>query len=46
MEAKVWHEIQSFPVGSKQKAANRAAENPMSKLSLSSVPGHIISHFT
>jgi len=48
MEAKVWYANQSLPVGSKQKAANRAAENPMSKLSSCSVTGHtrIISHFT
>jgi hypothetical protein len=26
MKAKVWHAIQSLPVGSKEKAANRAAE--------------------
>jgi len=46
MEAKVWHANQSLRVGSKQKAVNRAAENPTTKLSSSSVTGHIISHFT
>jgi hypothetical protein len=33
MKATVWHAIQSLPVGNKQKAANRAADNPMYKLS-------------
>jgi len=46
MEAKVWHANQSLPVGSKQKAANRAAENPLSTLLSSSVTRHIISNFT
>jgi hypothetical protein len=39
MKAKVWHAIQSVPVGGKQKAANRAAENHMFKLSPHSVTG-------
>jgi hypothetical protein len=39
MKAKVWHAIQSLPFGGKQKAANRAAENPMYKLSSSSGTG-------
>jgi len=45
MEAKVWHAIQSLPVGSKQKAANRAAEKPTYKLSSSSVTVRVINHF-
>jgi hypothetical protein len=45
MKAKVWHAIQSLPVDGKQKSANRAAENPMYKLSPSSVTGQYYQSF-